>query len=56
VPADTLVIHGEEDEVIPLSAVLDWASAGLAGAGVSRSRSLFPWQTDQAGQMIQRCW
>ncbi|MDK2125269.1 alpha/beta hydrolase [Parachitinimonas caeni] len=25
VPADTLVIHGEQDEVIPLSAVLDWA-------------------------------
>ena len=25
VPADTLVIHGEEDEVIALSAVLDWA-------------------------------
>ncbi|SFM97094.1 hypothetical protein SAMN05660284_00156 [Formivibrio citricus] len=25
VPAHTLVIHGEEDEVIPLGAVLDWA-------------------------------
>ena len=25
VPANTLVIHGEADEVIPLSAVLDWA-------------------------------
>ena len=25
VPADTLVIHGEADEVVPLSAVLDWA-------------------------------
>ncbi|MCG9081888.1 alpha/beta hydrolase [Laribacter hongkongensis] len=25
VPADTLVIHGEEDEVIALSTVLDWA-------------------------------
>jgi hypothetical protein len=25
VPADTLVIHGETDEVIPLAAVLDWA-------------------------------
>ncbi|WP_028455280.1 alpha/beta hydrolase [Chitinilyticum litopenaei] len=25
VPADTLVIHGEEDEVIALQAVLDWA-------------------------------
>lgn len=25
VPADTLVIHGEADEVVPLSAVFDWA-------------------------------
>jgi alpha/beta superfamily hydrolase len=25
VPADTLVIHGEADEVVPLQATLDWA-------------------------------
>lgn len=25
VPADALVIHGEEDDVVPLSAVLEWA-------------------------------
>jgi alpha/beta superfamily hydrolase len=25
VPADTLVIHGERDEVVPLQATLDWA-------------------------------
>jgi alpha/beta superfamily hydrolase len=25
VPRDTLVIHGEHDEVVPLAAVLDWA-------------------------------
>lgn len=25
VPADTLVVHGESDDVVPLSAVLDWA-------------------------------
>ncbi len=25
VPADTLVIHGEQDEVVPLADVLDWA-------------------------------
>lgn len=25
VPADTLLIHGEEDEIIPLADVLDWA-------------------------------
>ena len=25
VPTDTLVVHGESDDVVPLSAVLDWA-------------------------------
>ena len=25
VPAETLVIHGEQDDVVPLSSVLDWA-------------------------------
>ena len=25
VPADTIVVQGEEDDVVPLSAVLDWA-------------------------------
>ncbi|UXH77946.1 alpha/beta hydrolase [Roseateles amylovorans] len=25
VPADTVVIHGEQDDVVPLTAVLDWA-------------------------------
>ena len=25
VPADTLVVHGEQDDVVPLSAVFDWA-------------------------------
>lgn len=25
VPADTVVIHGEQDDVVPLQAVLDWA-------------------------------
>jgi hypothetical protein len=25
VPANTLVIHGERDETVPLAAVLDWA-------------------------------
>ena len=27
VPADTLVVHGESDDVVPLAAVLDWARA-----------------------------
>jgi alpha/beta superfamily hydrolase len=25
VPADTIVVHGEADEVVPLAATLDWA-------------------------------
>jgi alpha/beta superfamily hydrolase len=25
VPSDTIVVHGEEDEVVPLAAVLEWA-------------------------------
>jgi alpha/beta superfamily hydrolase len=25
VPEDTLVVHGEHDDVVPLAAVLDWA-------------------------------
>jgi len=25
VPADTIVIHGEQDETVPLSSVMDWA-------------------------------
>ncbi len=24
-PADTVVVHGETDEVVPLAATLDWA-------------------------------
>ncbi|WP_374555279.1 alpha/beta hydrolase [Aquitalea pelogenes] len=57
VPADTLVIHGEEDEVIPLSAVLDWARPQdlpvmvFPGAG-----HFFHGKLIKLGQMIQRCW
>ena len=25
VPADTVIVHGETDDVVPLSATLDWA-------------------------------
>lgn len=57
VPADTLVIHGEEDEVIPLSAVMDWARPQnlpvlvFPGAG-----HFFHGRLVQLAQMIQRCW
>ncbi|MBP4049514.1 alpha/beta fold hydrolase [Chromobacterium violaceum] len=57
VPVDTLVIHGEEDEVIPLSAVMDWARPQnlpvlvFPGAG-----HFFHGRLVQLAQMIQRCW
>ncbi|RQO75880.1 alpha/beta hydrolase [Aquitalea sp. FJL05] len=57
VPNDTLVIHGEEDEVIPLSAVLDWARPQdlpvlvFPGAG-----HFFHGKLIKLAQMIQRCW
>jgi len=57
VPADTLVIHGEEDEVIPLSAVMGWARPQdlpvlvFPGAG-----HFFHGKLVKLGQMIQRCW
>lgn len=57
VPADTLVIHGEEDEVIPLSAVMDWARPQdlpvlvFPGAG-----HFFHGKLVKLGLMIQRCW
>ena len=25
VPADTLIVHGDEDDVVPLQSVIDWA-------------------------------
>ncbi|MEN3032240.1 alpha/beta hydrolase [Chromobacterium amazonense] len=57
VPADALVIHGEEDEVIPLSNVMNWARPQslpvlvLPGAG-----HFFHGRLVQLAQMIQRCW
>lgn len=41
VPADTLVIHGEEDEVIPLAAVMDSTPAPFADRRRSRNRAFF---------------
>ncbi len=57
VPADTLVIHGEEDEVIPLSAVFDWARPQslpvlvLPGAG-----HFFHGRLVQLAEQIRRLW
>ena len=43
VPADTLVIHGESDDVVPLAATLAWARPqASAGDRLSRRRPLLP--------------
>ncbi|MGL6070878.1 alpha/beta hydrolase [Craterilacuibacter sp.] len=57
VPADTLVIHGEQDEVIALDAVFDWARPQalpvlvLPGAG-----HFFHGRLIQLAALIKRCW
>lgn len=57
VPADTLVIHGEIDDVVPLSAVLDWARPQalpvvvLPGADHFFNRQLVPLKA-----IILRAW
>ncbi|AXK40241.1 alpha/beta hydrolase [Crenobacter cavernae] len=57
VPADTLVIHGEEDEVIPLSAVMEWARPqGLPVLVFPGTSHFFHGKLIPLGKMIQRCW
>lgn len=57
VPADTLVFHGEEDEVIPLSAVMDWARPQQLPVLVFPAAGhFFHGRLVQLAQMIQRCW
>ncbi|WP_054286822.1 alpha/beta hydrolase [Gulbenkiania mobilis] len=57
VPADTLVIHGEEDEVIPLSAVLDWARPqALPVIVFPGTGHFFHGRLVPLAQTIQRCW
>ena len=57
VPANTLVVHGEEDEVIPLSAVLDWARPqGLPVTVFPGTGHFFHGKLVPLGQWIQRCW
>lgn len=57
VPADTLVIHGEEDEVIPLSAVMDWARPqGLPVIVFPGTGHFFHGKLVPLGKAIQRCW
>jgi alpha/beta superfamily hydrolase len=57
VPADTLVIHGEHDDVVPLSATLDWARPQqlpvIVMPGVGH---FFHGQLTQLRQLIVRSW
>ncbi len=57
VPADTLVIHGEQDDVVPLSATLDWARPQqlpvIVMPGVGH---FFHGQLTQLRQLIVRSW
>lgn len=57
VPADTLVIHGEADEVIPLTAVLDWARPQhLPVVVFPEAGHFFHGRLVQLAAMIKRCW
>jgi hypothetical protein len=57
VPPDTLVIHGESDEVVPLTAVLDWARpAFLPVLVVPGTGHFFHGHMTLLKQMILRAW
>ncbi len=57
VPADTLVIHGETDDVVPLASTLDWARPQqlpvIVMPGVGH---FFHGQLPQLRQLIVRSW
>jgi alpha/beta superfamily hydrolase len=57
VPADTVVIHGEADDVVPLSATLDWARPQhlpvIVMPGVGH---FFHGQLTQLREIIVRSW
>lgn len=57
VPADTLVIHGEEDEVVSLTAVLDWARPQqLPVVVVPGVGHFFHGRLTQLAQLVERHW
>jgi hypothetical protein len=57
VPPDTLVIHGEADDVVPLAAVLDWARPqSLPLIVIPGSGHFFHGQLAQLKQLILRAW
>jgi len=55
VPADTLVVHGELDDVVPLAAVLDWARPqGLPVVVVPGGEHFFHGRLHQLAQIVLR--
>lgn len=57
VPADTLVIHGEADEVVPLSATLDWARPqGLPVVVLPGVGHYFHGQLTRLRDLVARAW
>ena len=57
VPEDTLLIHGEMDEVIPLAAVLDWARPQqLPLIVLPDAGHFFHGRLLQLAALIKRCW
>lgn len=57
VPADTLVIHGEADEVIPLENVMAWARPQhLPVIVLPEAGHFFHGRLVQLASVIKRCW
>ena len=57
VPADTVVIHGEADDVVPLSATMDWARPQqLPVIVMPGTGHFFHGQLTQLRDLIVRSW
>ena len=57
VPADSLVIHGEADDVVPLQATLDWARPqGLPVVVLPGVGHYFHGQLTRLRDLVQRGW
>lgn len=57
VPADSLVIHGEADDVVPLQATLDWARPqGLPVVVLPGVGHFFHGQLTRLRDLVQRGW
>jgi len=55
VPENTLIVHGEKDDVVPLTAVLDWARAqNLPVVVVPGGEHFFHGRLHLLSQIVQR--